>query len=185
MKPPIIQRDTLLRTEPCATCTANHQLLRQKKISGFTIIELIVTIVIIGILTAAGAPMFSQFIAGQRIKTASFDIMSSLTLARSEALKRNANVTVTPVTTSQWESGWSVTSGGTTINQQSALKGMTITCKNGTTTTTCPSVGLTYGANGRLTASVPSFELGSTSSTSKRCISIDLSGRPNSKIGAC
>lgn len=149
------------------------------KLSGFTLVELLITIVIAGILASLAAPSFREFIAGQRIKTASFDIISTLTLARSEAIKRNANAVITP-TGGSWAGGWSVTASGTTLNQQSAFPGLSITC-----TGTCNP--LTYTGNGRLPAGVtaPSFEISSTSSTSVRCISIDLGGRPNSKVGAC
>ena len=155
------------------------------ELSGFTLVELLITIVIAGIIASLAVPSFREFIAGQRIRTASFDIMATLVLTRSEAIKRNANVTAAPAG-GVWTDGWSVTApDGTVLNQQSALPGLSITCKTGSTTVTCPSGGLVYAGNGRLTAAAPSFEISSTSSTSVRCISIDLGGRPNSKTEAC
>lgn len=156
-------------------------------LSGFTLVELLITIVIVAILASVAVPSYREFVAGQRIKTASFDIMSALTLARSEAIKRAAPVTAAPAG-GTWTNGWSVTAAdGTVLLQQTALPSLSIICKSGSpgATVTCPAGGLAYAGNGRLTAATPSFEIGSTSSSVVRCITVDLSGRPNSKAGAC
>jgi type IV fimbrial biogenesis protein FimT len=147
--------------------------------SGFTLIELMVTLAISAILLGVGVPSFVGFIRGQAVKTASFDINSMLIFARSEAIKRNGDVVVTPTSTN-WANGWTttVTTGGTTttLSKQAAFSsGVTIT-------TTATSV--TYGSNGRIQGSTPpSFEINGSSST--RCISVSLSGLPNSKTGSC
>jgi len=161
--------------------------MRQNKANGFTLIELMVTIVILAILTTAGLPSFQSFITGQRVKSASFDIMSSLIFARSEAIKRNANVTITP-SNNNWQYGWTVNAGATTLNTQSALgNGLNISCyANGTAVTPCPT--LTYNNNGRLAGfSAPAIQLSSANgnNASTRCINVDLSGRPSSKKGGC
>lgn len=160
----------------CGSCP---MFTRNGKGSGFTLIELIIVITILGVLTSIALPSFSGFIAEQRIKTASFDVVSTLMLARSEALKRNTNVTVTKVG-SNWANGWSVTAiiGGatTTISQQSAYKNLTI---DG------PPSSLSYNSSGRLATAETDFEISNSDSSSVRCIRIDLSGRPNSKKEAC
>lgn len=148
------------------------------RVAGFSLIELLVTIAILGILTSLALPSFRGFVAGQRIKTASFDLMSMLTLARSEALKRNANVTLSGLGGSMV-----ITVGGITLQQHETFAGVTLTCKTAGVTTPCTSV--VYTGSGRLQATPPSVELSSTSSSQVRCISIDLSGRPTSKKVAC
>ena len=142
---------------------------------GFSMVELLITIIIVGILASIAIPSFSALIAEQRIKNVSFDIMSMLTLARSEAVKRNADVRAVPA--GGWQNGWSVSvvTDGTVLSQQSTLPGVTIT----------GPANITYTANGHLSAAVAPFEISSTSTTSVRCISIDLNGRPNSKVGSC
>ena len=143
--------------------------------SGFTLIELIITMTIVGIVASIGIPAMSGFVAGQRVKTASFDVMSSIILARSEALKRNRVVTVTP-TGGGWAEGWSIAVDGTTLNQQAAYKNMVIT----------GPANLSYRSDGRLSAAVTNFSLSSTvSGATTRCIRITLSGRPKSTVGAC
>lgn len=138
--------------------------------------ELIITITIVGILTSIALPAFSSFIADQRVKTASFDLMSSIMLTRSEALKRNTIVTIAPTSGSDWASGWSVTAGATTVKSQDSFKNLTMT----------GPASISYNSNGRLSSAATSFSIStSVSGVMPRCISIDLSGRPNSKKGAC
>lgn len=154
-------------------CKSRRMPARRGRGLGFTLIELMVTITVLIILAFIAVPNYNSFVANQRIKTASFDVMSTIVLARSEALKRNTNVTVTPTTGSDWASGWSVTAG-TTLNQQAAFRNMTIT----------GPASLSYNSSGRLNAAAAPISISSTGAT-PRCISIELSGRPNSKKGAC
>lgn len=170
----------------------NSTWKRYSSMHGFTLTELIVAVLILGILTTTALPYFRTFIVAQRIKSASFDIMATLIQARSEAIKRNNTVTVAP-SGSDWHYGWNVTTVTTagvtiTLSTQSALgSGLTITCfAGGTAVATCPA--LTYSNNGRLTgAAAPAIQMSSTDTTSAntRCISISLSGLPNSKKGTC
>ena len=170
---------------------SNFRLTQYCRNRGFTMIELMITVTVLAILTAVALPFYSSFTAGQRIKTASFDMMSQLTLVRSEAVKRNSNVTISATTGTDWKSGWTVQASQVTttitLSQQAALTGLSIDCWTGSTATTCPA-SITYGNNGQLTASSPSFRIFNTSNTTSantRCIGIDLSGRPNSKKGDC
>lgn len=156
------------------TCSKS---IRRTHIFGFTLIELLVTISITVILLAIAVPSFRNFILAQRIKTASYDISYALTYARSEAIKRNNDVILTPATDG-WQNGWTVTAGTTTLSQHEAFSGLTITG---------PATNLTYNGNGRLKAGVNPFGISSSasSSVSPRCVSINLSGQPNSSIGSC
>ena len=95
---------------------------------GFTLIELLVVITVTATMLSLAIPSFRNFIGSQRVKAVSYDLTTSLVLARSEAVKRNADVTVAPAAASDWTQGWSVTVGGaTTLQQQQALTGVTIT----------------------------------------------------------
>lgn len=148
---------------------------RRSAISGFTLVELMVTIAIAAILASFALPAFNSFILGQRVKTASFELFSTLALARSEAIKRNADVSVSPAS-GGWQNGWTVTTSGTTLNRQTAFSGLTITGGSS----------ITYNRAGRLSAAATPFSISaSDSSVTARCISIDLSGRPNRKTGSC
>ena len=98
-----------------------------RRTHGFTLPELLIVITVLAILVAAGMPSFSEFMRNQRVKTASFDLYSTLVHARSEAITRNASVTIAPVSAA-WTNGWTVTdSGGTVIRTMGAVTSVTIT----------------------------------------------------------
>ena len=170
---------------------ANIKPMQRRRSGGFTLIELLTTVAVIGILTSLALPSFRSFLAGMRIKNTSFDVMSALMLARSEAIKRNASVVITPAS-GDWQKGWTVTTSGmaSPMTQQNALaSNLAFAC--GTPPLSPPysacAQSISYNNNGRLDAVVKPMQISSTSTTgiSTYCISIDLSGRPNSKKGNC
>jgi type IV fimbrial biogenesis protein FimT len=60
--------------------------------SGFTLIELMVTVAMIAIVLMIGVPSFQQVIMNNRIATQANDFLGSMNLARSEAVKRGQRV---------------------------------------------------------------------------------------------
>lgn len=151
----------------------------RRELRGFTLTELLLTIMVAAILAALAAPSFREFIANQRVKTASFDVMSMLTLARSEAIKRNATATLSGLGSGAMQ----IASEGVVVQQHEPFLKLTLTCKSGGTAVACTDV--VYAANGRLQVAVPSIEISAAAGTQTSCIKIDLSGRPTSKPGAC
>ena len=61
---------------------------------GVTLIELMVAIAVMAIVITLGIPAFADFLAANRMSAAANDVVSALHLARSEALKRQATVTM-------------------------------------------------------------------------------------------
>ncbi|EXI68727.1 MAG: Verru_Chthon cassette protein D [Candidatus Accumulibacter adjunctus] len=59
---------------------------------GFSLIELIVGIVILGVLMAMAVPRFSDWLRNARIRSSAEAIQNGLQLARAEAVRRNATV---------------------------------------------------------------------------------------------
>ena len=83
--------------------------------SGFTMIELLVTVMVVAVVLGIGVPAFNDLIANNRMAAAANDIVSQFHLARTEAIKRRANVTACPSDDSAtcgaglgFESGWIV-----------------------------------------------------------------------------
>lgn len=77
---------------------------------GFTLIELMITISIAAILMAIAIPSFTSTIRSTRLTTQANEFVTSLNLARSEAIKRGVQVTVRRkgVSSKIWEQGWDV-----------------------------------------------------------------------------
>ncbi len=59
---------------------------------GFSMVELLVTMVVAAILLSVGVPSFNHWMQNNKIRTASDSMMSGLQLARAEAVKRNRAV---------------------------------------------------------------------------------------------
>lgn len=138
--------------------------------SGFTLAELLVVVVVLGILASLGAGGFQSLIQSQQAKNASFELLSTLSLARSEAIKRNNPVTLTPTDATNWGKGWAITSATGNIKSQSELKKIVITQSSAT---------VVYAPTGRATVAAPFLLDVSTALTANaRCIKIELSGLP-------
>lgn len=143
--------------------------------------ELLVVVAVVGVLATLAVPSFRSLVESQRVRNASFEIFSLLSLVRSEAIKRNGNVTITPTTNAAGEIGFSVTAaGGEVIRTKSALKGIVITVTPSSTTE------VVYQRTGRATAT-PAFQVdvSATPTENVRCIEIELSGMPRTVKGTC
>ena len=159
---------------------------KQNRAGGFNLIEVIIVVTIAGVLAAAAAPSFRGFIATQRVKTASFDLIAALTQTRSEAVKRNANVSMTAAG-GGWNNGWTIASGATTLGAKSPYTGLTIfACVLGVDCTSTTITTITYRGDGRLGTAAPNFKVNASAfSVTPRYICLSLSGQPSSKTGSC
>lgn len=61
--------------------------MRYRRVKGFSVIELMITVAIVAILVAVALPSFQESLRGNRVSTASNELITSLNLARSEALR--------------------------------------------------------------------------------------------------
>jgi type IV fimbrial biogenesis protein FimT len=76
--------------------------MTKSKQTGFSLVELIIAVAIIGILAAFAMPSYQAWIQNTKIRTAAESILNGIQRARSEALMRNTNVIFTLGDNSAW-----------------------------------------------------------------------------------
>lgn len=62
--------------------------------SGFTMMELLTTVVLAGLLMAMAVPSFNRMVANNRIIDQTNELVGALNIGRSEAIRRNATLTL-------------------------------------------------------------------------------------------
>jgi type IV fimbrial biogenesis protein FimT len=80
------------------------------RMCGFTLIELMVTVVVLSILIGVGVPSFTAFVQDSRVSAATNRVASVLNYARSEASTRANVITLerTSASANNWALGWEV-----------------------------------------------------------------------------
>jgi len=90
-----------------------------KKSMGFSVVELVIVLAVAAILLGTAVPSFKETIQNNRLATQVNELHAGLSMARSEAVKRNNNVTICPRAVSEggtlvcdssgnWGNGWIV-----------------------------------------------------------------------------
>jgi type IV fimbrial biogenesis protein FimT len=141
---------------------------------GFTLVELLTVVAVLVVLAMIAVPSFNELTASQRVQMAAMDLFTSLLRARSEAIKQNTDVTLSPA--GAWDAGWAVAVGGTNIDTHAATNNVSISD---------PGV-VTYRSSGRVAGTTkPSFSVSATQTAAKRCVQVNLSGEPVVTNGVC
>lgn len=142
------------------------RLLPMSRAHGFTLVELMIAITVIGLLLVLAMPGYRAWIQNTQIRTAAESIQNGMQRARAEAVRRNTRVAfiLDPATTG---SSWQVVvvTGGEVVEARAAGEGSANVSRTvqpgGATTVTFGSLG-TVVTNSPASASLASVELDST-----------------------
>jgi type IV fimbrial biogenesis protein FimT len=83
-----------------------HVLANNMKKSGFTLIEMMITLAILGILISIALPSFTTMLERQKLKAATEQLLSIFNLAKTEAIKNNSLIYINAKKTSNLN--WSI-----------------------------------------------------------------------------
>jgi type IV fimbrial biogenesis protein FimT len=132
---------------------------------GFTLIELMVTITILAIVLGIAVPSFNNATLGSKLGSYANNLVASVNLARSEAIKRNTVLTLCVsadgsncTTTGGWEQGWIVA------------------CKTTSPATSCDGSGPNWLVFHRQQAAATGIKISATSGSTIRAIDLMPTG---------
>ena len=74
---------------------------------GFTLIELMIVVTILGIFLTIGMPALSEFVADQRVRTVTSNIVAEIAFARAKAIESSRRV-IMQQSGGGWNSGWRI-----------------------------------------------------------------------------
>ncbi|MBS0447319.1 MAG: GspH/FimT family pseudopilin [Proteobacteria bacterium] len=82
----------------------------RRRLGGFTLIELMVTFVVVAVMLTLAAPSFVTFQKNSQLRGAANAMLSAVTAGRAEAMKRQLNVYLRPgsptAPSDDWAQGW-------------------------------------------------------------------------------
>lgn len=147
---------------------------------GFTLTELMITIAIVAILATLAVPSFNEIALSSKLNSVANNFVASAHLARSEAIKRNALVTLCASSngsscTGAWKDGWIVLAGGAAIYTQAPLPNGFLLSGDVT------SIGFQPTGAGATPATLTLCRATPTVGSQKRTIDVSLTGRPSVK----
>lgn len=177
------------------------------RVRGFTLIELLVTIAIMAIAMGIAVPGLQTLLNNQRMKTASFDLVTTVMVARSEAVKfgatTNADIAI-KAPSNNFTSGWCVvfnltaatpcaagifdgtaTPGSEVMRVNKAVSGVTYSWISTAGAIAFHRSGRISTGTGKATPPIKIQISDNDGLAQNRCVTIDVSGSATTKVGSC
>jgi len=154
---------------------------------GFTLVELMITVAVMVILAAIASPSMIELVNNRRAAGQTEELVAALQLARAEAIRRNARVTVcagagvTCSGSSNWGS-WTIYGRDRTSATPDADENIRESSVAGAVAVTGPTASIVYKPSGMIDTQ---RQLQVTKSTTQRCVTILISGVVSVAKGAC
>lgn len=162
--------------------------MKNSKSSGYTIIEVMLVVGILGVVAAAATPSIQDSLRTQRVRAASSALMTTIMTARSEAMKFGTLVSMVPGkvgSITNMNNGWCIVFGNTAecsltspapnvMSVQVPLPGVTMPA----------GARLEFSPNGRVPIRT-TYPIADENGVTKRCVAVEVSGAVGIKEGAC
>ncbi|TVP55395.1 MAG: prepilin-type N-terminal cleavage/methylation domain-containing protein [Halomonadaceae bacterium] len=152
-----------------SSLSLNHRYAR-----GFTLVELMIVVLLVAVVAAIAVPNFRQLVENNRISAGTNSIVSTLSYARSEALRQGRRVTVDARVDGAWAQGLAVSQGTNLLRVSEPMgNGIAVTGNS-----------LAFRGNG-LATGVATFRICGSGNLPGREVSVTEGGRVQTREVSC
>lgn len=138
-----------------------------RRANGFTLVELMITVVVLAVLALVAIPAFQEVLAKRRLEGVANELSADLQYARTQAVADNTTVTLTTTSTTSY-----TITGNQTYKTVTLGQGSTVT--NGVTIAFLPLRGCT---NATCSAPDVSIDIANSGTTSTLQVRVNNMGR--------